>query len=139
LQLQYWQSDENQSTNCWIVRRILGKPQRVVNQDSPAIGKIRTLKYREISVDLAEDVNKKGSYYVYKISTKSPKIRTLDGVRVGDNRIRVIKTYGQASEGKNGKVNFLSYEGDLNDSPSVFLFTIDNGKVTEISCMDILN
>lgn len=115
------------------VRGILGQPRRIKNEDSPAVGKVRSLFYRDISINLVEDENKPGNFSVYAFSTKSRTCTTPDGIRVGDSRAKVIKTYGKAVENTEGKVNYLSYGIDIKDYPASFTFTIEGGRVTEIS------
>ncbi|MBF2067993.1 MAG: hypothetical protein IGS39_26780 [Calothrix sp. C42_A2020_038] len=120
------------------VRRILGRPKSVRNENSPAVGKLRFLQYQDISVGLVEDVNKPNSFSVYRFSTKSRRYSTPDGIRVGDNRAKVIKAYGQVSPRSRDRKTYLSYQIDLQDIPAALIFEIEAGRVTEISCIEQL-
>lgn len=129
--IQVFQSEQE-------VRRILGKPQRVENINSEAIGKVKILKYPGLLVELAENDSpeKKDSFFVFSITATSSKYNTHDGVRIGNSRAQVIKTYGKpAQETTEGNINVLTYEGDVENFPySGFLFKIKAGKVSEITC-----
>lgn len=120
------------------VRKILGKPKSVKNEDSPAVGKLRYLQYQDIYVGLVEDVNKPNSFSVYRFSTRSRKYTTPDSIRVGDNRAKVIKVYGQVSPQQEGRKTYFSYQIDLKDIPAALIFEIEAGRVTEISCIEQL-
>jgi hypothetical protein len=120
------------------VKKILGKPIKVKNSDSPAVGKVRNLTYKDISIDLVEDVNKKGIYSVFKVNTKSSKYLTPNSIRVGDTYAKVIKIYGKTTESKQGKTILLGYQGNLKDAPAALIFKIENGKVVEIFAVEQL-
>jgi hypothetical protein len=80
-------------------KRKLGKPQRDETKPAgPAIGgKIRTLTYQGLTVAAWEGK-------VYLMSTTNPKFTTIDGVKVGDSKQKVIKTYGFGSQSVEGNV-----------------------------------
>ncbi|GJD17054.1 hypothetical protein RIVM261_020100 [Rivularia sp. IAM M-261] len=120
------------------VRKILGKPKSVKNEDSPAVGKLRYLQYQDISVGLVEDGDNSNKFSVYRFSTRNRKYVTPGGIRVGDNRAKVIKAYGQVSPQQEGQKGYLSYQIDLKDIPAAFIFEIEAGRVTEISCIEQL-
>lgn len=119
-------------------RRILGKPLRVKTWDSPAIGKARTLEYRGLKVDLLEDARpgKRGKFYVYQVTSNSREFATLDRVRVGDSRQKVIQIYGKpARENNEGNIVSLIYSDDSKGFPAALVVIIKNGRVTEITCL----
>ncbi|MEA5572828.1 hypothetical protein [Calothrix sp. UHCC 0171] len=118
------------------VRKILGKPVKVENGFLGVIGKVRTLKYRGITVDLGEDA-KPGSFSVYQIKVTSSKYATIDGIKVGDRQSQVLKTYGKIAASQDGNKTTLNYGVDK-PSPAGLIFTMKNGKVTEIFCFDFL-
>ncbi|BAY93181.1 MULTISPECIES: hypothetical protein [unclassified Tolypothrix] len=119
------------------VRKILGKPVKVENIDSPAIGRIRTLKYPDITVDLDEG-GTPGKFTVYQIKVTSNKYATIDGVKVGDGQSKVIRTYGKAEIYKEDNLTRINY-GLENPSPAGLNFTFKNGKVIEILCFYVMN
>jgi len=88
-------------------KRKLGKPQR--DETKPAGeaigGKIRTLTYSKLTVAAW-----KGK--VYLISTTNPKFVTIDGIKVGDNSQKVVKTYSYGSQSVQGEVTRLTYSND---------------------------
>ena len=88
-------------------KRKLGKPQR--DQTKPAApalgGKIRTLSYSGLTVAAWEGK-------VYLISTTNPKCQTIDGVKLGDNSQKVVKTYGYGSQSVQSGVTRLTYSND---------------------------
>lgn len=120
------------------VRKILGKPKSVKNENSVAVGKLRYLQYPDISVGLVEDGDNSNKFSVYRFSTRSGKYVTPGGIRVGDNRAKVIKAYGQVSPQQESRKSYLSYQIDLKDIPAAFIFEIEGGRVTEISCIEQL-
>ena len=119
------------------VRKILGKPVKVKNEFMPAIGKVRTLQYAGISVDLAENfqVNK---FTVYQIKATSSKYATIDGVKIGDRPSKVIRTYGNTDAYKEGNITGLSYPIET-PSPAGLNFTVEKGKISEILCFYVMN
>ncbi|QIR37523.1 hypothetical protein HCG51_12940 [Tolypothrix sp. PCC 7910] len=119
------------------VRKILGKPVTVENSDSPAIGRIRTLKYPGITVDLDEG-STPGKFSVYQIKVTSNKYATIDGVKVGDGQSKVMRTYGKAEIYKEDNLSRVNYGID-NPSPAGLNFTFKNGKVVEILCFYVMN
>ncbi|MEG4232931.1 hypothetical protein QUA40_12590 [Microcoleus sp. Pol11C3] len=88
-------------------KRKLGKPQR--DETKPAghgLGdKIRTLTYSALTVAAWEGK-------VYLIYTTNPKFLTIDGVKLGDNSQKVVKTYGYGSQSVQGGVTRLTYSND---------------------------
>ncbi len=104
------------------VRKILGKPVKVENGFIAAIGKVRTLKYAGITVDLDEGA-KPGNFTVYQIKATSSKYSTIDGVKVGDRQSKVIRTYGKTEISQDGKVTNLNYIVE-EPSPGGLNFTV---------------
>jgi hypothetical protein len=49
---------------------------------------------------------------VYLVSTTNPKFLTMDGVKLGDNSQKVVKTYGYGSQSVQGGVTRLTYSND---------------------------
>ncbi|KAF3884697.1 MULTISPECIES: hypothetical protein [Nostocales] len=118
------------------VRQILGKPVKVTNGFLGIVGKTRTLQYSGITVDLAEG-SQPGNFDVYQIKANGSKYGTPDGVKIGDSQEKLMKIYGKSQPTQNGNVTHFNYSIDK-PSPTSFVFTIKNGKVTEISCFDVL-
>jgi hypothetical protein len=116
------------------VRKILGKPLTTKNGYEAVAGKTRTLQYTGLTVKLLEDVKPTGKFFVYEITTTSPKYPTVDGVKVGDNLAKVTRIYGKPESSSSTN---LSYAVD-NSSPTYFNFTSKNGKVTKIVAGDFL-
>ncbi|OUL24992.1 hypothetical protein BV372_28280 [Nostoc sp. T09] len=119
------------------VRKILGKPVKVENGFMPAIGKVRTLKYAGIIVDLDEGVQL-GNFTVYQIKANSSKYSTIHGVKVGDRQSKVLRTYGKVETYQEGNVTNLGYQIE-DPSPAGLNFTLKNGKVMEIFCFYVIN
>ncbi|MBD2357308.1 hypothetical protein H6G41_22255 [Tolypothrix sp. FACHB-123] len=119
------------------VIKILGNPVKVKNEFMPAIGKVRTLEYPGISVDLAEN-SPENQFTVYQIKATSAKYATIDGVKVGDKQSQVIKTYGNIDASPEGDITRLSYPIET-PSPAGLNFTITKGEVTEILCFYVMN
>ncbi|MDZ8108475.1 MAG: hypothetical protein RM338_23020 [Nostoc sp. DedQUE12a] len=119
------------------VRKILGKPVKIKNDFMPAIGKVRTLQYSGLIVDLAEDAQP-GKFSVYQIKTTSSKYSTIDKVKVGDRQSTVIKTYGKTEIAQEGKLTYLNYIVE-EPSPGGLIFTFQKGKITEILCFYVMN
>ncbi|MFS8117813.1 MAG: hypothetical protein ACMG55_04885 [Microcoleus sp.] len=88
-------------------KRKLGKPQReeTKSADSAIGGKIRTLTYSKLTVAALDGK-------VYLISTTNPKLATIDGVKVGDNSQKVIKTYGYGWQSVHGGATRLTYSNN---------------------------
>ncbi|BAY24440.1 hypothetical protein NIES2100_42350 [Calothrix sp. NIES-2100] len=119
------------------VINILGNPVNVENQFMPAIGKVRTLKYAGITVDLAENAQG-NNFTVYQIKATAAQYATLDGVKVGDILSTVMKTYGNTDVNKEENLTRLNYSIET-PSPAGLNFMVDNGKVTEILCFYVMN
>ncbi|MEH1922003.1 hypothetical protein [Nostoc sp.] len=119
------------------VRKILGKPVKIENGFIAAIGKVRTLKYAGITVDLDEGA-KPGNFTVYQIKATSSKYSTIDGVKVGDRQSKVIRTYGKTEISQDGKVTNLNYIVEQ-PSPGGLNFSFEKGKITEIFCFYLMN
>ncbi|MBE9206330.1 outer membrane protein assembly factor BamE [Nostoc sp. LEGE 06077] len=115
------------------VRRILGKPTSTKTEFSQGVGdNIRTLEYPHISLSLVPYVNKPKNFFVYHFVTRSPKLLTPTGVKVGDTQSQVIKAYGKPYISKDGKVIFLGYGVGSQDNAAGLTFSIEAGKVTKI-------
>lgn len=113
-------------------KRKLGKPQR--DETKPAAlaigGKIRTLTYSALTVAAWEGK-------VYLISTTNPKFLTIDGVKLGDNSQKVIKTYGYGSQSGQGGVTRLTYRND--QKASNLIVEIKGDRVQKIIVSTQLN
>ncbi|MBO3460210.1 hypothetical protein G7B40_023875 [Aetokthonos hydrillicola Thurmond2011] len=117
------------------VRKILGKPVKVADGFVGIIGKTRTLTYSGITVDLAEG-SKPGNFSVYEIKATASKYATPDGIKIGDKQDKLIRTYGRIESSKEGNLTQFNYSIDK-PSPTSFIFTVKNGKVIQIHCMDV--
>lgn len=113
-------------------KRQLGKPQRDETKPAgPAIGgKIRTLTYQGLTVGAWEGK-------VYSMSTTNPKFTTIDGVKVGDNKQKVIKTYGFGSQSVEGNATRLIYSND--QKASNLIFELRGDRLQKIICGTQLN
>lgn len=118
------------------VRRVLGKPVKVTNGFLGIIGKTRTLTYRGITVYLGEG-SQPGKFDVYEIKANGSRFATPDGVKIGDSQDKLIRTYGNIQPSKNGNVTQFNYSIEK-PSPTSFIFTVKNGRIIEINCLDIL-
>jgi SmpA / OmlA family len=115
------------------VRKILGKPTTTKTAFSPGVGdNIRTLQYPYISLSLVPNVNKSKNFFVYEVSTRSPKFPTPTGVKVGDSQSQVIKAYGKPYIPQGSKDTLLTYRVAREDSAILLVFSIEAGKVIEI-------
>lgn len=118
------------------VQRKLGKPQTSRSETSRCCGKLLYWQYPELEVrlEVPEGANHEGNATVYAIKTKSPKLATLEGIRVGDRRSKVLRIYGipQASE-----ADAIYYSNDQYASSLVFRF--ENDRIVEISAGTQLN
>ncbi|MEG5160984.1 hypothetical protein QUB37_11130 [Microcoleus sp. AT3-A2] len=113
-------------------KRKLGKPQRdeTKSAGSGLGGKIRTLTYPRLTVAAWEGK-------VYLISTTNPKFLTIDGVKLGDNSQKVVKTYGYGSQSVQGGVTRLTYSND--QKASNLIVEIKGDRVQKIIVSTQLN
>ncbi len=115
------------------VRSILGNPTSTKTEFSRGVGEnIRTLQYPNISLSLVPHSDKPKSFFVYQFITRSRKLSTPTGIKVGSTQSEVIKTYGKPGISKEGKATFLTYTVGKQGSAIGFTFRIEAGKVTEI-------
>jgi hypothetical protein len=115
------------------VRSILGKPTTTKTEFSVGVDdNIRTLQYPNISLSLVPNVHKSKNFFVYDVSTRSPKFPTPTGVKVGDTQSQVIKAYGKPYTSQDGKITLLTYRVATEDSGIGLTFRIEAGKVREI-------
>ncbi|MEG4347141.1 hypothetical protein QUB70_28245 [Microcoleus sp. A003_D6] len=113
-------------------KRKLGKPQRDETKPAgPGIGgKIRTLTYSGLTVAAWDGK-------VYLVSTTNPKFLTIDGVKLGDNSQKVVKTYGYGSQSVQGGVTRLTYSND--QKASNLIVEIKGDRVQKIIVSTQLN
>ncbi|WP_013334476.1 hypothetical protein [Gloeothece verrucosa] len=116
------------------VKKLLGQPLSTKNDYIAVAGFTRILQYPGLTVKMLEDVKPSGKFFVYEIEANSPKYATIDGVKVGDNILKVRTIYGNPKTSDN---NTLHYEVEYS-SPTYFYFSIKNGQVTKITCGDFL-
>ncbi len=118
------------------VQRKLGKPLQVKSENSSCCGTLMHWQYSDLEVrlEVPEGRNQEQNASVYSISTRSAKIATLEGVRVGDLRSKVIRAYGDASEMTE---NRIFYYNDQHAARMTFRF--ENNRVVEISIASQLN
>lgn len=117
-------------------QRKLGKPQQVKAENSACCGVLLHWKYPEVEVrlEVPEGANQERNATVYAISTRSAKIATLEGIRVGDRRSRVLQVYG-ISAAREGNRFFYSNDRDA----SSLIFRFENDQVVEILAASQLN
>jgi hypothetical protein len=118
------------------VRKILGKPVKVVDGFLGIIGKTRTLTYSGITVYLGQG-SQPGSFNVYEIKANISRYATPDGIKIGDNEEKLMKIYGKVEPSQNGDLTQYNYSIEK-PSPTSLIFTVKNGKVIEIHCLDVL-
>ncbi len=119
------------------VKRVLGQPREIKNGYMAIAGKTRTLLYSGLTVNLLEDGKPNGNFFVYEIKADSSRYATKDGVKVGDRVSNVTSIYGRTELSETDSATTLSYPVN-STSPAYFVFTIQNGKVTKITCGDFL-
>ncbi|MBE9228792.1 hypothetical protein IQ264_25605 [Phormidium sp. LEGE 05292] len=115
------------------VRKVLGQPRKIKNGYMGVAGKTRTLQYPGITVKLLEGSKPTDNFSVYEIEADSSRYATKDGVKVGDRVSKVMSIYGKIDS-----ATTLNYRVN-SSSPTYFVFTIQNGKVTKITCGDVLS
>jgi hypothetical protein len=118
------------------VQRKFGKPQQVKTENSTCCGVLLHWTYPEFEVrfEVPEGANQERNATVYSVSTRSPKLMTLEGVRVGDRRSKVLRIYGTPSVDENDSAFYVN---DL--YASSFVFRFENDRVVEISAASQLN
>ncbi|BAY57530.1 hypothetical protein NIES2135_43960 [Leptolyngbya boryana NIES-2135] len=118
------------------VERKLGKPPQMASQASTCCGTLLYWKYPELEVhfEVPMGVRQEPNATVYSITTRSSKFATLEGVRVGDRRNKVLRIYGTPSADED---NAVFYANDQYASSLVFRF--ENDRVVEISAASQLN
>ncbi|MER3435747.1 MAG: hypothetical protein C4288_20770 [Leptolyngbya sp. ERB_1_1] len=80
-------------------------------------------------MEVPEGANQDRNASVYSISTRSAKITTLEGVRVGDRRSKVARIYGEPYVSETNDRFFYSN----NSYASRLMFRFENDRVVEIS------
>lgn len=113
-------------------KRKLGKPQREETKSArPGIGgKFRTLTYKNLTVSAWNEK-------VYAISTTKPEFTTIDKIKVGDSKEKVVKTYGFGSQSVDGNAIRLTYSND--EKASNLIFELRDSRVQKIICSTQLN
>ena len=101
-----------------------------INHQNVIGGKIRTLTYSGLTVTAWDGK-------VYLISATKPKFVTIDGVKVGDNSQKVVKTYGYGSQSVQGGVTRLTYSND--QKASNLIVEIKGDRVQKILVSTQLN
>jgi hypothetical protein len=123
-------------TKAFQVQRKLGRPQQVKSENSACCGVLLRWQYPEVEVrlEVPEGANQERNATVYSISTRSAKVSTLEGIRVGDRKSKVLRVYGTpgAKEG-----NELFYAN--NQYASSLIFRFKNDRVVEIIAASQLN
>jgi hypothetical protein len=112
-----------------VVRR-LGKPLSVTDEPNPNYRRVQRLIFPGITVLVADG-------FVTLVYTQDPKFATIDGIRVGDPKAKVLKTYGTTAEEKDGRTRLLRY---TNDAEAAFLvFALENDRVKRITCGTLMD
>ncbi|MBW4443176.1 MAG: hypothetical protein KME10_18440 [Plectolyngbya sp. WJT66-NPBG17] len=120
------------------VQRKVGKPLKVESENSRCCGVLLHWQYSDLEVrlEVPEGRNQERNASVYSISTRSAKVATLEGIRVGDRRSKVIRAYGEPY-GSGTTEDRIFYSNDTSASALVFRFKDD--RVVEISANNQLN
>lgn len=116
------------------VRRILGKPQQIKNEATNCCGTLQHWRYANLEVSFIVDDNSK-KLSVYQVITKSAKVATREGIRVGDRRSKVLSVYGNG--GTSESSNILLYTNDQQARSFVLKFNGD--RLIEILASTQLN
>lgn len=119
------------------VQRILGKPQQTRIEQTNCCGTLHHWKYAnlEVSFDDIESTKDPKKFSAYQIITKSSKFVTLDGIRVGDRRNKVLQVYGNS--GLTSDRHTLFYSND--QYGSALVFRLKHDRVIEIVASTQLN
>ncbi|MBD1842909.1 hypothetical protein H6F89_05685 [Cyanobacteria bacterium FACHB-63] len=118
------------------VQRRLGKPLKMKSEKSPCCGVLLRWQYAEFEVrlEVPEGANQERNASVYSISTRSAKVATLENVRVGDRRSKVMQVYGTPSTTIQDRI---FYSNDAN--ASLLMLRFKNDRVVEIIANTQLN
>lgn len=120
------------------VQRKLGKPVQVKSENSTCCGVLLHWQYSDLEVrlEVPEGRNQERNASVYSISTRSAKVATLEGIRVGDRRIKVMKIYGNSYVYDTTEDKIFYYN---NQYASTLMIRFKNDRVVEISANSQLN
>jgi hypothetical protein len=118
------------------VQQRFGKPQKVRTEQTNCCGVLLHWTYPEfeVSFEVPEGTNQERNATVYSVSTQSAKLMTLEGVRVGDRRSKVLRVYGTSDTSENNKLYYYN-----NQYASSFIFRFENDRVVEILAATQLN
>jgi hypothetical protein len=118
------------------VERKLGKPPQMASETSMCCGTLLYWQYPEIEVrfEVPEGIRQERNARVYSIVTRSSKFATLEGIRVGDRRSKVLRTYGTPSRTEE---DLMFYNNDAYAASLGIRFSGD--RVIEISTASLLN
>jgi hypothetical protein len=118
------------------VKRILGQPKTVKTEATNCCGPLQTWSYGDIEVSFEErEVPRRSPRLsVYQVTTRSAKFATLDLVRVGDRRSKVLKVYGPATSADPDKLYYAN-----NRYASFLAFEFKGDQVVAISASTLLN
>jgi hypothetical protein len=116
------------------VERILGKPQQIKTESTRCCGTLKHWRYAILEVSFTvDDTSQKLS--VYQITTKSPGVETLDHIRVGDRRSKVLRVYGNAGTSQNSDTVWYTNSQETRS----FVFKFKGDRVIEIIASTLLN
>lgn len=123
-------------TKAFQVQRKLGRPQQVKSENSACCGVLLRWQYPEVEVrlEVPEGANQERNASVYAISTRSTKVATLEGIRVGDRRNKVLRVYGMPTARENNRLSYAN-----NQYASSLIFRFENDRVVEIIAASQLN
>lgn len=118
------------------VQRKLGKPQQTKSENSRCCGVLLQWQYPEFEVrlEVPEGANQERNATVYSVSTRSAKVATLEGIRVGDRRSKVLQIYGTPGLEQSNQLSYFN-----NRSASSLVFEFKNDRVTQIIAASQLN
>lgn len=126
----------NLGTKAFQVQRKLGKPQQIKSENSRCCGVLLRWQYPEVEVrlEVPEGANQERNATVYSISTRSAKVATLEGIRVGDRKSKVLRVYGMPGSTESDRLLYAN-----NQYASSLVFRFENDRVVEIIAASQLN
>lgn len=114
------------------VQGILGRPKKIKIEETNCCGELKEWIYPDIIVKFEVLESKKNT--VYNVFTKSKKFATVDGIRVGDSRSKVLKVYGKNFS--SSSQDTLYYSND--EYASFIVFKFEKQKLVEIAANVLL-
>jgi hypothetical protein len=117
------------------VREVLGNPTEVRAGDNPLLGgEERYLYYSKRGIHGVQLIKGKASqqFQVVSVLVNNTGSATYDGIQVGDNRQKLLQTYGSPTSiwQQGDDVQILSYSSHA--TPASFDFTLLGDRITEI-------